>query len=118
MEAISSIEIGRQLELLAVEVTSEEMANRMFANMGDEHLSAVFSARFRSSWFRVEDKWFSQDSRVIEKHNKLRFDSGDTWILRSRDVGPRGKERCASYFTPYSLLKGDVNDKECPADEG
>jgi len=103
--------------LPTLEVTSEDIANRMFANMGEPQLSMLFSDRFGGSWFLVEDKWFSNDSRVIEKHNKLKFDSGGTWILRSRDVGPRGKERCGSYFTPYSLLKGEANAKTCPADE-
>ena len=74
---------------VTVEMTNEEILERVRKNISESAYPELFRKKFGSEWISFEDSWFSVDGRVINRYKQAPEDG--LFIIHKREVPRRGR---------------------------
>lgn len=90
----------RTEKFVTLEAPSDEVEERIFANMDQATQCGMIQAVFGSfGWFKHDNRWFSSGNGVVRRS------VGGTFELHDRDVPPSGESRCRKRCTLHELFE-------------
>lgn len=90
---------SRTTKFVTLETTTDEIEERMFANMDHATQCNMIQSVFGSlGWFKQDNRWFSAGNGVVRRTNGV-------FELHDRDVPTSGESRCRKWCTLHELFE-------------